>query len=75
MMVIRTLLQLYIYILIADAIFSYFPDLQRHNWRRQVKKIADFSCDPIRKNLPQHLPIDFSPIIVIFTIELLFFLW
>lgn len=75
MMVIRTLLQIYIYVLIVDAILSYFPDLQKHKWRRQLRRAADLSCDPIRKNLPGHLPIDISPIIVIFLIELLFFLW
>jgi YggT family protein len=75
MMLIRTFLQIYIYLLIADAIFSYFPDLEKHNWRKQVKKIADFTCNPIRKQLPPNLPIDFSPILVIFAIELLFFLW
>lgn len=75
MMVIRTLLQFYIYVLIIDAILSYFPDLQRHKWRKQIKWAADLSCDPIRKNLPNHLPIDISPILVIFLIELLFFLW
>jgi uncharacterized protein YggT (Ycf19 family) len=74
-MVIRTLLQIYIYVLIIDAILSYFPELQRHNWRRQLKRAADLSCDPIRKQLPAHLPIDLSPILVIFIIELLFFLW
>jgi uncharacterized protein YggT (Ycf19 family) len=75
MMVIRTLLQIYIYVLIADAILSYFPELLKHKWRRELKKAADFSCNPIRQRLPEHLPIDLSPILVIFVIELLFFLW
>ena len=75
MMVIRTLLQLYIYVLIVDAILSYFPNLKDQNWRKQLKRAADFSCDPVRKHLPPHLPFDFSPILVILAIELFFFLW
>lgn len=75
MMVIRTLLQIYIYVLIVDAILSYFPDLQVHNWRRQLKRAADYTCEPVRAKLPTHLPIDISPILVIFAIELLLFLW
>jgi YggT family protein len=75
MMLIRTLLQLYIYILIVDAILSYFPELYKHNWRRQLSRTANLACDPVRKQLPAHLPIDLSPILVIFIIELLFFLW
>ena len=74
-MVIRTLLQIYIYVLIADAILSYFPDLNAQNWRRQLKRAADYSCEHVRKKLPPHLPFDFSPILVIFAIELLLFLW
>jgi YggT family protein len=75
MMLIRTLLQLYIYVLVIDAILSYFPDLRQHNWRRQLKRAADLACDPIRKHLPTHLPIDLSPVLVILIIQLLFFLW
>ena len=75
MSIIRTLLNLYIYALIFDAILSYFPDLSRHKWRQQLKKICDFTCNPIRKLLPPNLPFDFSPILVIFIIQLLMFLW
>ncbi|MBC7537802.1 MAG: YggT family protein [Bacteriovorax sp.] len=75
MNVIQTLLKLYIYALIFDAILSFFPELQKHKWRRQLKRICDYSCDPIRKYLPPSLPFDFSPILVIFIIQLLMFLW
>jgi uncharacterized protein YggT (Ycf19 family) len=74
-MIIRTLLDVYIYVLIFDAIFSFFPDLMKHNWRRQHKRICDFTCNPIRKRLPMHLPFDFSPILVILLINLIIFLW
>lgn len=74
-MVIRTLLDVYIFALILDAMLSFFPDLMKHNWRRQLKKICDLSCDPIRKRLPPNLPFDFSPILVIMLINFLMFLW
>lgn len=75
MSVIRTILQLYIYLLIADAILSYFPDLERKDWRRKIHQVCDYTCAPIRKRLPPNLPIDFSPLIVILLINLLMFLW
>jgi len=74
-MVIRTLLDLYTYIVVIDAIMSYFPQLSVYNWRRKLKMIADYACDPIRKKLPPHLPIDFSPFLVVLIIKLLIFLW
>lgn len=75
MSVIRTLLQFYIYILIADAILSYFPELDRKEWRRKIHQVCDYSCAPIRKRLPPNLPFDFSPLIVILIVQLLMFLW
>jgi uncharacterized protein YggT (Ycf19 family) len=62
-------------LLILDAILSYFPDLRHQEWRMRIKNAADFACEPVRKRLPAHLPIDLSPLLVIFSIELLFFLW
>ena len=75
MNVIRTILQIYIYALICDSILSFFPDLQKHNWRRQLKRICDYSCDPLRRILPPNLPFDFSPLLVILLINFFMFLW
>lgn len=75
MNIIRTILKLYTYAIIFDAILSYFPELQKHQWRRQLKRLCDYTCDPIRRMLPPHLPFDFSPILVILIINLLMFLW
>lgn len=75
MSVIRTLLKLYILALILDAIFSYFPELEKHDWRKKLRKLCDYTCDPIRKRLPPHLPFDFSPLLVILLINLLMILW
>jgi len=76
MPLIRTLLNLYIILLIVDSVLSYFPKFDREDWRLKIKKFADYSLDPIRKKIPaHHLPIDISPIIVILIIQILKFLW
>lgn len=76
---IRFLIRFYTVLLMSDAILSFFPQTMQHNWRRKLKKICDYSCNPIRKILPPGLPFDFSPMIVIFLsyifIELFYFLW
>lgn len=76
MAIIRTLLDIYIFIIIIDSILSFFPDYQRKEWRIKIKMIADYTCEPIRKKLPaHHFPIDPSPMIVILIIQLFKFLW
>jgi YggT family protein len=76
MPLIRTILNLYVMLLIIDSILSYFPQFDREKWRYQIKKIANYSLEPIRKKIPaHHLPIDISPIIVILIIQLVKFLW
>lgn len=76
---IRLLISIYIFLLIAEAILSYFPQTMQYIWRKKLKKICDYSCDPVRRALPHHLPVDFSPMIVIFGLylfmEVFQFLW
>lgn len=76
MQIIRTILNLYIILLIVDSILSFFPDYNSKDWRVKIRKMADYSCEPIRKKLPpMQIPIDLSPLIVIFLIEVFKFLW
>ncbi|MBD65009.1 MAG: hypothetical protein CME62_07365 [Halobacteriovoraceae bacterium] len=75
MHIIRTLLNIYILIIIADAILSYFPQFRHHEVARFIRKAANYTLDPIRKLLPEDLPIDISPIIVIVLINILMKLW
>lgn len=72
---IRLLLNLYIYLLIIDAILSFFPHLRRHVVVANIRRAADFTCAPVRKILPRDLPVDFSPVVVILAIYLLMALW
>ena len=66
---IHSLLQLFIYLLIADVILSYFPDVRRQKWAETLHKIADAPQKPIREMLPKDIPIDPSPMIVIILIQ------
>jgi len=72
---IRFFLNLYIIVLIVDAILSFFPQLRHQQAVIYLRQAADFSCKPIRKLLPPDLPFDFSPIVVILAIQLIKALW
>ena len=73
---IRFILNIYMFIIIADAIISYMPQYQKEDWAKFIKKLANFALEPIRKVLPNHdLPIDIAPLIVIVLIQLIPALW
>lgn len=72
---IRALINIYIIILIADVILSYLPNFRHQPWARTIKKLADYTCAPIRKIMPPELPFDFSPMIVIFLLKLIEAIW
>lgn len=68
---IRAIIDIYILILIVDVIISYLPQYKKHPFALNVKKIADFSCEPVRKLMPPNkIPFDISPIIVIFALRI-----
>ena len=71
---IHTLLQLFIYILIADIIMSYMPQFRDQSWARALHKIADAPQKPIRELLPRDLPIDPTPMIVIILIQIIMYI-
>jgi uncharacterized protein YggT (Ycf19 family) len=72
---IRLFIEIYIYLIVFDAILSFFPQVQDQKWVRGLRKIADYTLKPIRQALPPDLPIDPSPIIVILLLNLLKVLW
>ena len=72
---IRLALKIYIIVLIADAVLSFFPQFRHNPWAKNIKKAVDFSCKPIRKFMPPDLPFDISPMIVIILIQLVMALW
>lgn len=72
---IRTILDIYILVLIVDVILSYFPQWRHQQVVMGIRQAADFTCRPVRRLLPPDLPFDFSPLIVILGIKLIEVLW
>jgi len=72
---IRSLLNLYVLILIVDVILSYLPQFRHQPWAQFIRKASDITCRPIRQVMPPDLPFDFSPMIVIVGLQLLKVLW
>ncbi len=74
MIIIHYLLQLYIYVIIADIILSYVPHLREQKWADMIHKAADVSLRPVRDLFPKDLPIDPSPMVVIILIQVMMYL-
>lgn len=72
---IRFLIKIYIFLIIGDAILSYFPDLRSQSWYQTLRRITEFTQKPIRKMLPPDLPFDPTPIIVIVLLNVVMALW
>ena len=72
---IRFLINLYIYIIIADVILSFIPQYADEPWAKFITKMANYTLGPIRKILPKDLPFDLSPIIVIVLLQIIPSLW
>lgn len=68
---IDAILHIFTLIIFFDVIMSYVPDLRKHEWARTLHQIADAPQKPIRELMPKDLPLDPSPMIVIFAIQIL----
>jgi uncharacterized protein YggT (Ycf19 family) len=73
-LIIHQLLQLFIWITIADIVLSYVPDARKQKWAQMIHKVADVPQKPIREALPKDIPLDPSPMIVIIVIQMLMYL-
>lgn len=71
---IHAILQLFIYLMMADIILSYLPQLKSQPWAMMLHKIADAPQKPIREMLPQNMPLDPTPMIVIILIQMLMYI-
>lgn len=69
------LLQIFIYIVIIDVILSWIPEVRRQEWAQVLHKIADAPQRPIREMLPQGMPLDPTPMIVIIICQMLMYLF
>lgn len=78
MVIIHNLLQLYIYIIIADIILSYVPNVRDQKWAEMIHKAAEVTLKPIRELIQElvkgPLPLDPSPMIVMILIQLLMYI-
>lgn len=68
---IDAILNILTFIIIADVLMSYVPDLKNQEWARTLHQIADVPQKPIRELLPKDLPLDPSPMIVMFIIQII----
>jgi uncharacterized protein YggT (Ycf19 family) len=67
---IRILLRIYIVLLVLSFLVDLLPQFKEHPWVGQLKKITDAVTRPIKRFLPPDLPLDFSPLIAAFLIEI-----
>ncbi|WKZ37910.1 MAG: YggT family protein [Anaerolineales bacterium] len=67
---IRVVAQLFIYIVIASALLSFFLP-PYHPIREVLGRIVDPFLNPIRSLMPRTGMVDFSPLILIFAVEIL----
>jgi len=66
---VRVVAQLFIWVVIANALLSFFlPPF--HPVREALDRIVDPFLNPIRNLMPRAGMIDFSPLILIFAVEL-----
>jgi len=66
-MVINTI----IILVLTDSILSFIPNMRQNPYAQKLKIVVNFMLGPIRSLLPQNLPIDISPLILIFLIQFL----
>ncbi|MBL7664911.1 MAG: YggT family protein [Bacteriovoracaceae bacterium] len=72
---IRLLLDIYAFIIILQIILSYVPAFRDQIWMFWLRKVCNFTQDPIRKILPPDLPFDFSAVVVVLIINIIKMLW
>lgn len=70
---IDAILQIFIYIIIIDVLMSWVPQARSQKWAQMLHKIADAPQKPIREMLPQNMPLDPTPMIIIILIQMLMY--
>jgi len=66
----RLIIEGYLIVILGDVVLSYFPQFNQTEWRLQIKKLADVTCRPVRSFLPQDLPFDLSPLVVMILLQM-----
>ncbi|MCC7129463.1 MAG: YggT family protein [Anaerolineae bacterium] len=68
--IIHRVIQVFILVVVAQAILSFFMD-PFHPIRRTIDRIVDPFLAPIRRFLPPIANLDFSPIVLIILLQLI----
>ncbi|MDC0254607.1 YggT family protein [Bacteriovoracales bacterium] len=69
-MLVRLIVEAYIMVILADVVLSYLPQFNNAEWRVFIKKLADYTCKPIRSFMPQDMPFDLSPLVVMVLLQM-----
>ena len=72
---IHGVLQIFIYITMADVLLSWVPDVRKQPWAQKLHEFANIPQKPIRDLFPKDIPIDPAPIIVIILCLMLMYLF
>ena len=67
-------LQIFIYIIIADVLLSWIPEVRQQPWAQKLHEFANLPQKPIRDLLPKDLPLDPTPMIIIILCQMLMYL-
>jgi uncharacterized protein YggT (Ycf19 family) len=73
--VIRLLINIYIFILIIDAVLTYFPQYSQNQAVIVIRRLSELTTKKVRALLPPDLPYDFSWLLVILGLKIIIFLW
>ena len=57
-------------VILADVVLSYLPQFNNTEWRLFIKKLADYTCKPIRGFMPQDMPFDLSPLVAMVLLQM-----
>ena len=68
-------LQILIYITMADVLLSWIPDVRKQPWAQKLHEFANVPQKPIRDLFPKDIPIDPAPIIIIIVCQILMHLF
>jgi YggT family protein len=71
---IHGVLQIFIYITMADLLLSWVPDVRKQPWAQKLHDFANIPQKPIRDLFPKDIPIDPAPFIIIILCQMLMYL-
>lgn len=71
----RYVIYLYCIIILINALWTFFPHIERNKFGIKLQQASDLTLNPIRRFLPPELSIDISPLIVIVILQFIVVIW